>query len=492
MFGVLKCDVAFGVRKSPFSPCLTFSNHFACSQMPLMGHHTAHRAPGKMQLALVNILGGMIVGYCTAIIAGATAGLEADWGKLSSGMSGLLTSSVILGAAIGSLVGGLVADRIGRQKSAILMSLGALVFCLAEAASPNMGCLLVMRLFLGLFVGLASVVCPLYVSETAPSESRGFLGSFFQVSIAFGVALAYVSGYLLRPESLSYQNPAWVKMGGAALSWRIMFGLGAIVPLFLLYVALFVMRESPIWLEQRANEGYRPALESSSSSSSMSFSNPFSSASEAHGWRGLFSRASLLPLTIGIVLAVDLQATGINGILFYLPKLLTGAGLGDLAPILTIVVGVFNFLSTFFALFLVDRVGRKPLLLIGTAILGASLLLVGIAFYAMEGKVRGWFAFAAILVFHLGFEVGPGSLFWIVIAEVFPLGVRSEANGFINLINNLLNLLVCLLFPIVFAAAKGSIFFFFAIMAALSFAYLLFAYKDSKNEPPLQQMHTLQ
>jgi len=271
------------------------------------------------------------------------------------------------------------------------------------------------------------------------------------------------------------------------LSWRVMFGMGAIAPLFLLYVALFVMQESPVWLEQRATSGYRPSLDASTT-----FSNPFSEKQDAHGWRGLFSAASLLPLSIGIALAFDLQATGINGIVFYLPKLLTEAGLGDLAPILTIVVGIFNFLSTFFALFLVDRAGRKPLLLIGTAILGVSLLLVGIAFYALQGKAKGWFAFAAILIFHLGFEVGPGSLFWIIIAEIFPLGVRSEANGFINLVNNLLNLLVCLLFPIVFAAAKGAVFFFFAVMAVIAFVYIFFAYRETKNELPLQQLLTLQ
>jgi SP family arabinose:H+ symporter-like MFS transporter len=491
-----------------------------------------NKPPGKKDLALVNILGGLTYGYCTAIASGATPGIEADWNSITPLMSGLITASIILGASVGSLTGGVIADRIGRQKSAILMSSGVVLFSLIQATAPNMAVLLIARTILGFFVGLISVVCPMYVSEASPVESRGFLGSFFQVSITLGIVFAYVAGYVIRPE--------WVY---PIISWRTMFGLGAVFAVFMLYLALFAMEESPLWLEQqKIAEDRRPLLSSSSSdrahphhhqhqhqypsptspsisshpgddddddglrgspqsqySSSASllaehptrFSGPFVIDSGVQGWSGLFSKPTLLALSIGIVLAFDLQGTGINGIVFYLPKLLESAGLGKLAPILTIVVGIFNFLSTFFALFLVDRAGRKPLLLIGTAIMGVSLLLVGIAFFAMQGAVRGWFAFVAILIFHLGFEVGPGSLFWIIIAEIFPTGVRSEANGFINLVSNLLNLLVSLLFPIIFNVAKGGIFFFFSAMTIVAFAYIFFAYKETKDESPLQ-LTTLQ
>jgi SP family arabinose:H+ symporter-like MFS transporter len=275
-----------------------------------------------------------------------------------------------------------------------------------------------------------------------------------------------------------------------------MFGIGGVFGLFMLYVSLFAMEESPVWLEQKYNAVSASAIENpleTSGGSQTSFSSPFQSttASDVQGWSGLFSKPTLLALSIGIVLAFDLQGTGINGIVFYLPELLSTAGLGNLSQILTIVVGVFNFLSTFFALFLVDRAGRKPLLLIGTCIMAISLLLVGIAFYALKGKARGWFAFVAILLFHLGFEVGPGSLFWIIITEIFPTGVRSEANGFINLVNNMINLLVSLLFPVAFHAAQGGVFFFFAVMAAIAFAYIFFAYKETKYDSPLQML-TLQ
>lgn len=435
----------------------------------------APKSPSKTKLATINILGGMVYGYCTAIVAGATPAIEGDWGKLSSVMSGLITASIIFGAGIGSLTGGVLADRIGRQKSAIIMSVVSLVFSLAEAASPNKPVLLITRVFLGYALGLITVVCPLYVGEAAPKENRGFLNAFFQVSITLGIVFAYLAGYVFQPS--------WT--GSALLSWRLMFCLGGFFSIVLLYVSLFSMEESPLWLQQQQDAKLRPLAQAVDPT--LSFSNPFSQ-SEVTGWRGLFSKASLLPLSIGIVLAFDLQATGINGIVFYLPSLLQQAGLGDMAQVLTIAVGVFNFASTIFALVLVDRAGRKPLLLLGTAIMGISLLLIGFAFFFMHGLVRGWFAFGAILIFHLGFEVGPGSLFWIIISEIFPTGVRSEANGFINLINNALNLLVCLVFPAAFASAGGYVFFFFAVMAALAWAYAFFAYHESKDNSPLQSV----
>lgn len=425
-------------------------------------------------------------GYSTAIIAGATPALEADWGKITPIMSGLVTASIICGCAIGSLTGGLLADRIGRQKSAILMSLGALVFCLLEGLSMNLAMLIIIRVFLGCFLGLISVVCPLYVSECAPSEKRGFLGTFFQVSITFGIVVAYVVGFLLQPSPSR----------NLLLAWRVMFGMGAIPSLLLLYVALFVMKESGVWLEKVSKHHHRDVSsdmfgKSGSSSdakapllgsASSDMSSPFGQ-SGVQGWKGLFSRPTFLALLIGILLALDLQATGINGILFYLPKVLESRGTPHMASILTIVVGVVNFASTFFALFLVDRSGRKPLLLIGTAIMAVSLALVGVSFYVKGAGV--WFTFSATALFHVGFEIGPGSLFWIIISEIFPAGVRSEANGFINLIQNILNLFVCLLFPQMLHALQGGIFFGFAGIAAIIGVAMLFLYKETKDESPL-------
>lgn len=452
-----------------------------------------------------------MLGYSTSIIAGATPALEADWGALEPMMSGLVTASILCGTALGSLSAGMIADRIGRQKTAIIMSLGSLFFCILEGVAMNLPMLIVTRVFLGFFIGLISVVCPLYVSETAPSEKRGFLGSFFQVSITFGIVIAYIMGFLLQPSPNT----------NVVLAWRTMFGLGAIPSLFLLFVALFFMQESPVWLEQRASKGLRhgdllahggfesasdsaiyssssinasahasdPLLRgasASASSQSMSFSNPFAAQATVQGWRGLFSRPTLLPLVIGILLALDLQATGINGILFFLPKVLSTRGSPQLAPILTIVVGVVNFLSTFFALFLVDRSGRKPLLLIGTSIMGLSLALVGVSFYVKAGSV--WFTFVSVSLFHVGFEIGPGCLFWIIISEIFPAGVRSEANSFINLVQNLLTLFVCLLFPQMLHVLKGGVFFGFAAIAVFIVVALSFLYKETKDESPLQML----
>ena len=447
---------------------------------------------------MVSVLGGSVYGYSMGIIAGATPALEANWGHLSALMSGLITASIIFGAAIGSLTGGMLADRIGRQKAAIFMSLGTLLFCLLEGVSVSIAMLLVMRVFLGFFLGLISVVCPLYVSECAPSEKRGFLGSFFQVSITFGIVIAYIVGFLLQPSPTR----------NIVLAWRIMFGLGAIPSLFLLYVALFAMKESQVWLDNKNASAQlkgdtahfeasdsalyasassaapnEPLLRSAQSGAPLTTSNPFSD-SEVQGWSGLFSRSTLLALIIGLLLAFDLQATGINGIMFYLPKVLERGATPHLASILTIVIGIVNFLSTFFALFLVDRSGRKPLILIGTFIMCLSLALVGVSFYVKGAGV--WFTFSATALFHVGFEIGPGSLFWIIISEIFPAGVRSEANGFINLVQNALNLLVCLLFPTLMNVLKGGVFFGFAGIAGIILVLLFFLYKETKDESPLQ------
>lgn len=350
------------------------------------------------------------------------------------------------------------------------MSFGVLVFTLAESVCPSLVPLIIVRLFLGYFVGLATVVCPLYVSEMSPEKYRGTLGSTFQVSITFGILLSYIIGYFLRPEVVL----------SPYLGWRLMFGLGAIPSLIMVYLSLFSMEDSPNLTE------YNKKVDSVINENidlmrdENEFAYTFSYDKKASGWKGLFQKP-FNALFVGIMMAVTLQGTGINGIIFYLPKLLQDAGLKELASLLTIMVGVWNFISTFFTLLFVDKVGRKPLLMTGIMIMILSLVSVGISFYAFEGKIRGWIAFSAILVFHSGFEIGPGVLFWIIIAEIFPDRVKSQANGFINLINNIINLMVSLLFPIIFEFAQGAIFFFFAAVAVVSWIFLFFKYHELKN-----------
>lgn len=406
-------------------------------------------------------MSGLIFGYATGIIAYAQKEIQRNYGDISDAYLGLVSSCIIGGAMVGALFASTIADKFGRKKTIIYSTFISVTLSLISAASPNIPFLIVVRTLHGLIIGLYSVVCPMYVSEMSPDDKRGALNSLFQVAITFGILISYLIGYFLQ----------YPRTDNKYFSWRIMLGISSIPGVFLLYVSLFRMKESKFWkLKQQSLLTY-------DENDSIN-----SNEEEQDSWKVLFGKNERRNLFIGIVLACSLQLTGINGIIFYMPKLFEKADLKDLSGILTIVVGAWNFISTFISLLLVDKFGRRPLLLSGLTVMAISLLMIAIVFLTATGKVLGWTAFAAIMLFHLGFEISPGTLFWVIVNELFSKNVKTKANSLMNTLNWGFNLTVSFVFPILLGKITKATFFIFFGINALCLIYLWIFFKETKRK----------
>lgn len=410
---------------------------------------------------MINVLSGLIFGYATGIIAYAQKEIQRNFGDISDAYLGLLSACVIGGAMIGALFASTIADKFGRKKTIIYSTFISVILSLVIAASPNIPFFIVFRTLHGLIIGFYSVVCPMYVSEMSPDDKRGALNSLFQVAITFGILVSYLIGYFLQ----------YPRTDNKYFSWRIMLGLVSIPGVFLLYVSLFRMKESKFWKLQRQSVAVYDEND-----------NINSIEEDKNSWKVLFNKRESKNLIVGVVLAVSLQLTGINGIIFYMPKLFEKADLGSLSGILTIVVGAWNFITTFISLFLVDKFGRRPLLLSGLALMALSLLMIAIVFLTATGKVLGWTAFAAIMLFHLGFEMSPGTLFWVIINELFSSNVKTKANSLMNTLNWGFNLCVSFLFPILLEKITKATFFIFFGINTLCLIYLWIFFKETKGK----------
>jgi len=368
--------------------------------------------------ASINALGGTIFGYNTGVIGPILQSSLVNDFNMSSFDEGILTSCILLGAMIGSLSGGLLADKIGRKKTTIIVSLLSAIGAIGSAFVPNFIFLCVVRAILGLGVGVCSVVLPMYVTEISPADKRGSLGTFFQIFITLSIFIAYLLGYAL--------------VGRVKNDFRILFGLGAIPALILFIISATIMPESPLW--QSAPEEKQQIL------------NNDLQSSRRGGWTLLFSNSSAKPLFLGIVLAITLQLTGINAIIYYAPKILSN----NFNSVLLAANGImaWNFVTTLISIALVERLGRRTLYLINLPLLCISNITLGFDYQFIDGPTQGYVAMVCFAIFILGFEAGPGSLFWISITELFPNSIRDEAVATINFLQWGCNLLLSLTFPV--------------------------------------------
>jgi MFS family permease len=404
------------------------------------------------QLIAVNSLGGLIFGYNTGIIALALASIAEQF-ALSSILQGVLTASILVGALIGSATSGLICDKIGRKKTILMVGVITIGGAIFSMFSPLYAVLCVARAILGYAVGAASVSCPMYVSEMAKTKHRGKLGIVFQIAVTLGIFLGYVVQYGLNQAGIQ---------GDWYWNWRAGFGIGAVFGVGILILS-FLIPESTYWLE-----AVRVARENNNTKNSA-------------GWGTFFQPRYGKFVGLGFMLAISLQLTGVNAIMYYAPKILTGAGF-DIEDTLTLIVGAWNFVVTFFPLLLVDRAGRKPLMIAGLSIMCGSLILVAASFYAEDPFANGIIAIVGIGIFLFGFETGPGTNFWVLVNEVFPNEVRAGANSFINMLQWLLNVALALAFPpLVDAIGVSNTFWIFAGIGVLCLIYIVISVNESKG-----------
>lgn len=424
---------------------------------------------------IVAALGGLIFGFDTAVIAGTTQALTRLF-ELTPKTLGITVSSALWGTILGSVLAGYVAERWGRRDSLRVMALLYLGSALGCAFSWSWPSLLFFRILAGLAIGGSSVVGPMYIAEIAPPAWRGRLVGTFQFNVVAGILLAYLSNYLIA-----------LRHFGEA-EWRWQFGVAAF-PSLLFLIFLFTIPRSPRWLVKKkrpveAREVLRqigdpdPDAELAEIADSVAAEHKMASES-------LFSGAYRFPIFLAVTIAMFNQLAGINAVLYYLNDIFVAAGFATLsAAWQAIAVGFTNLLFTILAMFFIDRVGRRILLLTGSAGMIVALTAIAIIFRTQQHRD---YLLWCLIGYIASFAFSQGAVIWVYLSEVFPNAVRSKGQSLGSLTHWLMNALIAGVFPVL-AAHSGSLpFFFFAVSMVVFFLLTLFVYPETKRVS-LEQM----
>ena len=371
-------------------------------------------------VCLVATLGGLLFGYDTAVISGAIGFLQTHFG-LDAVLKGWAAASALLGCVLGVVAAGVLGDRFGRRKVLSLSALLFLVSAIGSALPWTLEQFIFFRILGGLGVGAASMTSPMYIAEISPARIRGRMVSINQFAIIFGMLVVYFVNYFIA----GLGDQAW----NVAFGWRWMFGSEAL-PALLLLLLLFYVPESPRWLTRqgRAAEAEKILERIGGPDHARVELAEINQALTREGGslRQLLQPGVRLALVIGVTLAVLQQVTGINVFLYFGPEIfksIAGAGI-DAALLQTVIVGAVNLLFTVIAIWAVDVVGRKPLMIVGSA--GMGLALTGLGMAAYLGQTAAW-ALLFILVYIASFALSVGPVTWVILAEIFPTRVRGRA-----------------------------------------------------------------
>jgi sugar porter (SP) family MFS transporter len=413
-------------------------------------------------------LGGLLFGYDTGVISGALIFIKEDLG-LTPFMEGLVVSGVLIGALAGAAFGGTLADRIGRKK--LIIWLGALfsIGAIGTGLSPNVESLVLFRIVLGVAVGGASAIVPLYLSEMAPAAIRGRVASLNTLMNALGILMAYVINYVFSSSG------RW--------DWMLLL---AIVPSLLLMVGMLFMPESPRWLLQNEREEEaRRVLLLTRDSDEIDLEIKSIKAlktEEKVPLSELFSPLMRPILLVGVGVAIFQQVIGTNTIIYYTPTILIDSGIGASSAIAgTIGIGIINVLFTIIGTVLIDRLGRKMLMLIGN--IGMSLALGVLGVSTLFFQAPSWLLLGCLCLFMVAYSASWGMVAWVVLAEIFPLKIRGTAIGFASTCLWLANIAVSLSFPVLLESLGSSVLFlFYAVIGIAAFLFVLKFVPETKGK----------
>jgi sugar porter (SP) family MFS transporter len=373
-------------------------------------------------IALVAALGGLLFGYDTAVISGAVGYLE-EFFELTPAMTGWATSSALLGCVIGAALAGMISDRIGRKKTLLLAAICFLVSAIGSALPRDLTEFIIYRILGGIGVGAASMTSPMYIAEISPARIRGRMVSLNQLAIVSGMLVVYFVNLLIENYG-SNVDVNW----NLEYGWRWMFG-SETVPALLLFVLMFLVPESPRWLVKKGRvdeaRGILAKIDGSKHADKEVAAISDNLAHEEASLGQLFQPGMRLLLVIGLTLAVLQQITGINVVLYYAPEIFKDLGFAmDVALLQTVAVGAVNVLFTIVAVWFVDRIGRKPLMIAGAAGMGLSLLSLGTGFYFQQ---TGSWAMFFVLSYIACFALSLGPVTWVILSEIFPTKIRGRA-----------------------------------------------------------------
>jgi sugar porter (SP) family MFS transporter len=407
-------------------------------------------------------LGGFVFGFDTAVISGGEQAIQQLWG-LSDAMVGQMVAMALYGTIVGAIFGGIPADRIGRKRTLFWIAVLYLISALGSALAPDVYFLMFFRFIGGLGVGASSVAAPMYISEIAPPAYRGRLTALFQLNIVLGILIAYISNFLIGT--------------GVAGSWRWMLGVEAVPALAFVIMILRVPR-SPRWLVVKKGlideaREVLMAINPETVESSLSAIRE-TDATKGSGMKEVFSGRYNFPILLAFLVAFFNQVSGINAVIYYAPRIFNMTGMGDSAALLSSAgIGVVNLVFTLLGMFLIDSMGRRFLMFVGSIGYIISLSFVSGAFFleAFDGYLVPFWLF----VFVASHAVGQGAVIWVFLSEIFPNEVRAFGQSLGSSTHWVLAALIAGVFP--FLAGKlggGPIFAFFASMMVLQ---LLFVWK---------------
>ena len=426
--------------------------------------------------SIIAALGGFLFGFDTVVISGAEQTIQQLWG-LSAGLHGWTMSAALWGTVLGSLIGGWPTERYGRKRT--LVSIGILYFVSAvwSGLAGDAYALMIARFIGGIGVGISTVAAPLYIAEISPAKSRGRLAGMFQFNIVFGILVAFLSNALLS--------------GIGPNAWRWMLGVEAF-PALIYTLCCFGLLESPRWLITHRGDRaagldvFRRINPELSEQEVVALADTVeSSVSHTREDSRFFTRRLVTPIMLAFLIAFFNQLSGINAILYFTPRIFEMTGLAKNAALLQSVgVGFTNLIFTFVGLWLIDRLGRKQLLTIGSFGYIASLGLCSWAFYTGHFKIVP----VCIFAFIAAHAVGQGAVIWVFISEIFPNRNRAAGQALGSFTHWIFAALLTLFFPkMVEALQPGTIFAFFCVMMALQLIWVKFMVPETKGVP-LEQM----
>ena len=427
-------------------------------------------------VALIAAVGGFLFGYDTGVIGGAMLFMQKDLGLQTHSQQELVVAILLLGAVAGAAIAGWAADRFSRRRVKITSGCVYVIGALGCAFSQTYPQILASRFWLGLAVGTASFVSPMYIAEMVPPRIRGGVVSFNQLMITLGILIAYIVDW---------------GFAGFSNNWRWMFGV-AVIPGAVLAIGMYFMPFSPRWLVDKGREDEAREVLGRYRESDEDVDDEVREieeiAEEEFSMRELLGKAVRRMLIVGVALAIFQQIVGINTVIYYAPTILKFAGQQNTGALTqSVFIGCTNVFFTIVAILLLDRLGRRFFLITGTSILTLALVGLGI-FFASTGvqSALPWLALACLLIYIMGFAIGLGPVFWLMISEIFPLQMRGPAMAVCTMFNWGFNFLISYTFltltDVITKQGTFWLYAFFGICAVIFFVTLVPETKDRSLE----------
>jgi MFS transporter, SP family, galactose:H+ symporter len=440
----------------------------------LMKNNAKSDVKGFVYFAVaVAALGGLLFGYDTGVISGAILFITKQF-SLSATMEEIVVSSVLVGAVAGATIGGALTDRFGRRKLIIIAGIIFTVSAIGSSLAPTVIWLIAARIVSGIAIGMASFISPMYIAELVPAKVRGSLVAVNMLAITTGIVVAYLVDYALSDSQ----------------GWRYMFGLAAI-PSIILVIAMWWLPDSPRWLISKskldlAKRVLQRVRTVSDVGSEIREIRQSMEKQNSAGITGLFQHSLRMPLIVGMGLAIFQQITGINTVIYYSPTIFKFAGIETTASAILAgaALAMVMWCMHVLAIFLMDRVGRRPLLLTGVVGQIIGLAILGAAFrFQQLAEFKSYIAIGGLVIYVACFAFGLGPIFWLMISEIFPLKVRGAAMSAVTVTNWGMNLAVAMTFlTLVTVLGLAETFWLYGVIAVVAWVFIYRLVPETKGK----------